>query len=82
MKTITRISGVRVQVLPKITSPINPGTAASFTASHLASSESRPIAPVSSVLTTPSAAIQLTLRRCKPSHKPQTSGKARASSRA
>ena len=38
--------------------------------------------PVSSVLTTPSTASQLSLRRRQPSHSPQPSGKARPSANA
>jgi hypothetical protein len=53
--------------------------AASFTASHLASSASTPMPPVNSVLTTPSTASQLSLRRRQPSHSPQPIGNARPS---
>ena len=61
---------------------MSPGTAASFTASQRASSASKPIPPVSSVLTTPSTLSQFSLRLRMPSHRPQPSGKASASASA
>ena len=76
------MSGRRIHAEPAITRPISAGTAASFTASQCASSRISPMPPVSSVLTTPSTASQLSLRRRQPSHRPHPTGKANASNRA
>ncbi len=76
------ISGWRVQADAAMTVPINADTVPSLTASHSLSSLSSPMPPVSSVLTMPTSASPLILRRRQPSHSPKPTGKASASTSA